>query len=99
VYILKEGIYIPLNPFLGIISLAREEAREWSTIPPYKIGRNINCKHITISNILYRLIKVKGALFSYRDRHVAQGLGDIYRAAIKTPINITVRSSVEKGIK
>ena len=82
-----------------MVSLAREEAREGSTIPPYKIGRNINYKYITINRVLFLLIKVKGVLFSYRDRHVAQGYREVYRAAIRTPINITVKSSVEKGIK
>jgi acetamidase/formamidase len=40
-----------------------------------------------------------GALFSYRDRHVAQGYGEVKRATIKTLINIMVRSNIEKGIK
>jgi acetamidase/formamidase len=95
----EDEIYIPLNLFLGVVSLARDEAIEGSTIPPYKIGRNVGYKYITINSVLYLLIKVKGALFSYRDRYVAQGHREVERAAIKTPINITARSSIGKGIK
>ncbi|KAH8744787.1 hypothetical protein F5882DRAFT_433348 [Hyaloscypha sp. PMI_1271] len=85
--VFRQGIYIPLNPFLGVVSLAREEAREGSTIPPYKIGRNINYKYITINRVLFLLIKVK-----------AQGYREVYRAVIRTLINITVKSIQEKGL-
>jgi acetamidase/formamidase len=97
--IFKEGIHIPINPFLGVVGVAREEAGEWSTIPPYETGGNIDCKHITVGSVLYLPVKVPGALFSCGDGHAAQGDGEVCGTAIETPMNVTVRLTVEKGRK
>lgn len=94
--IFKEGIHIPIRPFLGVIGVAREEAGEWSTIPPYETGGNIDCKHITAGSTLYLPIKVKGALFSCGDGHAAQGDGEVCGTAIETPMRAKLRLTVEK---
>lgn len=88
-----------MNPFLGVVGVAREEERELSTIPPYETGGNIDCKHITAGSTLYLPVKVKGALFSCGDGHAAQGDGEVYGTAIETPMKVTVRLTVEKGMK
>lgn len=97
--VFKEGIHIPVNPFLGIVGVAREEKGEFSTIPPYETGGNIDCKHITAGSTLYLPVKVKGALFSCGDGHAAQGDGEVCGTAIETPMKVTVRLTVEKGMK
>lgn len=94
--VFKHGIHVPTRPFLGVVGVAREEAGEWSTIPPYETGGNIDCKHITVGSTLYLPVKVPGALFSCGDGHAAQGDGEVCGTAIETPMRATLRLSVEK---
>ncbi|KAG9231316.1 hypothetical protein BJ875DRAFT_469849 [Amylocarpus encephaloides] len=93
----KEGIHIPIRSFLGVVGVARAEAGEWSTIPPYETGGNIDCKHIMEGSCLYLPIKVKGALFSCGDGHAAQGDGEVCGTAIETRMTARIRLSVIKG--
>lgn len=95
--VFKEGIHIPIKPFLGVIGVAREEKGEFSTIPPYETGGNIDCKYITVGSTLYLPIKVPGALFSCGDGHAAQGDGEVCGTAIETPMKATLKFTVEKG--
>jgi acetamidase/formamidase len=95
--VFKEGIHIPLRPFLGVVGLAHEEDGQFSTIPPYDTGGNIDCKHIGVGSSLYLPVKVKGALFSCGDGHAAQGDGEVCGTAIETPMKAKVRLTVEKG--
>jgi len=95
--VFKEGIHIPLKPFLGVVGVAREEKGEFSTIPPYETGGNIDCKYITVGSTLYLPIKVAGALFSCGDGHAAQGDGEVCGTAIETPMKATIKLTVEKG--
>ncbi|KAH8793496.1 hypothetical protein F5882DRAFT_437239 [Hyaloscypha sp. PMI_1271] len=97
--VFKPGIHIPINPFLGVVGLAREQPGEWSTIPPYDTGGNIDCKHITVGSVLFLPVKVRGALFSCGDGHAAQGDGEVCGTAIETPMHVTVRLTVEKGMR
>ena len=80
------------------MGLAHAEAGEFSTIPPYETGGNIDCKHIVQGSALYLPIKVAGALFSCGDGHAAQGDGESCGTAIETPMRATVRLSVEKAM-
>jgi acetamidase/formamidase len=95
--VFKEGIHIPITPFLGVVGVAHEEKGEFSTIPPYLTGGNIDCKHITLGSALYLPVKVSGALFSCGDGHAAQGDGEVCGTAIETPMKATVRLTVEKS--
>jgi acetamidase/formamidase len=95
--VFKEGIHIPIKPFLGVVGVAPEQAGEFSTIPPYETGGNIDCKHITVGSSLYLPVKVPGALFSCGDGHAAQGDGEVCGTAIETPMKATIRLTVEKG--
>ena len=69
-------LIVPIKPFLGVVGLAHEAAGEFSTIPPYETGGNIDTKHIVQGSTLYLPVKVKGALFSCGDGHAAQGDGE-----------------------
>lgn len=97
--VFKPGIHVPQRPFLGVVGLARGQDGEFSTIPPYETGGNIDCKHITVGAVLYLPVQVKGALFSCGDGHAAQGDGEVCGTAIETPMKATVRLTVEKGMK
>jgi len=96
--VFKDGIHVPLRPFLGVVGIAREQDGDWSTIPPYETGGNIDTKHITQGSILYLPVKVKGALFSCGDGHAAQGDGEVCGTAIETPMKARVRLTVEKNM-
>lgn len=95
--VFKEGIHVPIKPFLGVVGVAPGEEGEFSTIPPYDTGGNIDCKYITQGSVLYLPVKVSGALFSCGDGHAAQGDGEVCGTAIETPMKATVRLTVEKG--
>jgi acetamidase/formamidase len=95
--VFKKGIHIPIRPFLGVVGIAREEMGEWSTIPPYDTGGNIDCKYIVEGSCLYLPVKVEGALFSCGDGHAAQGDGEVCGTAIETRMTATLRLSVEKN--
>ena len=70
---------------------------EWSTIPPYETGGNIDCKYVTAGSVLYLPVQVEGALFSCGDGHAAQGDGEVCGTAIETRMDVTLRLTVEKG--
>lgn len=95
--VFKEGIHIPIRPFLGIVGVADEARGAFSTIPPYVTGGNIDTKHITVGSTLYLPVKVPGALFSCGDGHAAQGDGEVCGSAIETPMKARIRLTVEKG--
>ncbi|KAM3065339.1 hypothetical protein ACMFMF_011064 [Clarireedia jacksonii] len=95
--VFKEGIHIPIRPFLGVVGVAPEQTGEFSTIPPYETGGNIDCKYITQGSTLYLPVKVPGALFSCGDGHAAQGDGEVCGTAIETPMKAEVKLSIEKG--
>ncbi|KAF8853376.1 Acetamidase/Formamidase [Acephala macrosclerotiorum] len=97
--IFKEGIHIPIHTFLGVVGLAHAEAGQFSTIPPYETGGNIDCRHITTGSTLYLPIKVKGALFSCGDGHAAQGDGEVCGTAIECQMKASIRLTVAKDKK
>jgi acetamidase/formamidase len=95
--VFKEGIHVPIRPFLGVVGVAPGEVGEFSTIPPWDWGGNIDCKYITKGSTLYLPVQVPGALFSCGDGHAAQGDGEVGGTAIETPMRARVRLTVEKG--
>jgi acetamidase/formamidase len=95
--VFKKGIHVPVRPFLGTVGVARAIPGEFSTIPPYETGGNIDCKHIAAGSVLYLPVKVPGALFSCGDGHAAQGDGEVCGTAIETPMKASIRLTVEKG--
>jgi acetamidase/formamidase len=97
--VFKRGIHIPIRPFLGVVGVAREQRGDWSTIPPYETGGNIDTKYITEGATLYLPVQVPGALLSVGDGHAAQGDGEVCGTAIECPMRATVRVSVVKDVR
>lgn len=93
----KEGIRIPLRPFLGEMGVAPEADGEFSTIPPLNTGGNIDCRHLTVGSKLFLPVKTPGALFSCGDGHAAQGDGEVCGTAIETSMRATVCLTVRKN--
>jgi acetamidase/formamidase len=92
----KEGIKIPIRPFLGVCGVAPGLDGEFSTIPPLDTGGNIDCRHLTTGAKLYLPVQVPGGLFSCGDGHLAQGDGEVCGTAAETAMQATLRFAVHK---
>lgn len=95
--VFKDGIHVPLRPFLGVVGVALAATGDHSTIPPYATGGNIDCKHITAGSTLFLPVEVPGALFSCGDGHAAQGDGEVCGTAIETTMKATIKLTVQKN--
>lgn len=91
-----KGIKVPLRPFMGEMGVARGIEGQFSTIPPYNTGGNIDTKYLYAGSQLFLPVETEGALFSIGDGHAAQGDGEICGTAIETPMKVTVRLTVRK---
>jgi acetamidase/formamidase len=88
---------IPLKPFCGTTGVAQAEPGAFSTIPPYATGGNMDIRDLSEGVELYLPIKVKGALYSIGDPHVAQGDGEVCGTAIESPMSVKARIELIKG--
>ncbi len=89
-----DGIAVPLHPFPGIVGLAPGEPGEHSTVPPRRVGGNLDVKHLTAGSTLYLPVEVEGALCSIGDCHAAQGDGEVCVTGIEAPMAVTARFDV-----
>ncbi|MFD2420180.1 acetamidase/formamidase family protein [Amycolatopsis pigmentata] len=94
---IKEGVRVPLEPFLGIMGVAPAEFGEHSTIPPRPIGGNLDNRHFRPGTRLILPVEVSGALFSCGDGHAAQGDGEVCGTAVETSVAATLRFHVLSG--
>jgi acetamidase/formamidase len=90
------GAKVPLKPFCGTIGVAPAEAGEFSTIPPYAQGGNMDIRDINVGVDLYLPVRVKGALFSIGDTHAAQGDGEVCGTAIESPMSVSAKFDLVK---
>jgi acetamidase/formamidase len=88
---------VPVKPFCGTTGVAPAEAGGFSTIPPYATGGNMDIRDLSEGVELYLPIKVKGALYSIGDPHVAQGDGEVCGTAIESPMSVSVKLDLIKG--
>lgn len=94
----KDGVEIPLKPFMGVMALSPpSEAGRVSSIPPGFFGGNLDIKHLTKGSTLYLPVSVPGGLFTTGDGHGAQGNGEVSGVAIETALTLTARFIVHKG--
>jgi acetamidase/formamidase len=94
----KEGIEIPLKPFMGVMALAPPpETGRLSSIPPYPHGGNFDIKHLVKGTTLYLPVSVAGALFTTGDCHTAQGNGEVSGTAIEGSLSLVAKFIVHKG--
>jgi acetamidase/formamidase len=92
------GAKVPLKPFPGTIGIAPAAEGDHSVVNPRRIGGNMDTRDIGIDSILYLPVEVPGALFSIGDGHAAQGDGEVCGTAIESPMNVTVKLEVVKGM-
>jgi acetamidase/formamidase len=88
---------IPLRPFCGIVGVAQAAPGEFSTVPPYHTGGNMDTRDLARGVELYLPVEVPGALFCLGDPHAAQGDGEVCGTAIESPMGATVKLELVKG--
>ena len=81
------GVTVALAPFLGIVGMPPPEPGVHSTIPPRRVGGNIDCRELVAGTRLLLPIPVDGALVSAGDGHGAQGDGEVSGSAIECPLD------------
>jgi acetamidase/formamidase len=94
----NDHIRIPYEPFCGVMGVAPLEAERLNTIPPRQNGGNIDIRHLTPGTRVFFPVLVPGALFSCGDCHSAQGDGEVNGSGIETPMTVTLRFSLHKGV-
>jgi len=95
--LIAPGVSVPLEPFLGIMSVAPPEPGEHRTTPPRRVGGNMDCRHLRPGTQLVLPVAVPGALFSCGDGHAAQGDGEVCGTGIETNVRATLTFSLIKG--
>jgi acetamidase/formamidase len=93
----REDIGIPVEPFLGTMGVCPADASEQAIMPPGRFGGNLDTRQLTVGTTLYLPVQVPGALFSFGDAHAAQGDGEVCVTGIESPMDVTLRFTVEKG--
>ena len=93
----RHGISVPLDPFIGVIGVAPGEPGQHSTVPPRRVGGNMDTRFMRAGTTLYLPVEVEGALFSLGDLHAAQGDGEICGTAIETAGQVTVSFTLHHG--
>lgn len=93
----KPGIVIPFEPFCGVMGLAPGEAGVHSTVPPRRVGGNIDIRQLVKGSTLYIPVEVSGGLFSCGDVHATQGDGEVCGTGIEMDAEVTLRFGLQKG--
>jgi acetamidase/formamidase len=60
----SKGIKVAVKPFMGEMGVARGVEGQWSTIPPYNTGGNLDTRYLFEGSQLFLPVEVEGALFS-----------------------------------
>jgi acetamidase/formamidase len=91
-----EGVQVPLGPFCGVMGVALAEPGAHSTIPPRRVGGNMDVRQLTAGSTLYLPIEVEGALFSVGDAHGVQGDGEVCITAVEMDSTTRLRFSLSQ---
>ena len=98
VALFKEGIEVPLAPFMGILAVAPPlELAPVSTKPPGRWGGNMDLKQLQAGATLYLPVINEGALFYAGDGHAVQGDGEIDGTAIEISLRPTLQFILHAG--
>jgi len=92
------GGRVPIQPFPGTIGNAPAAKGVHSVVNPRNVGGNMDTRGLCEGTILYLPVEVAGGLLSVGDAHAAQGDGEICGTAIESPMNISFKIEVEKGM-
>jgi acetamidase/formamidase len=90
-------IRFPISPFLGIMGVTPDTDESWSSVPPARIGGNIDINELGVGSTLYLPVEVEGALFYTGDPHFVQGDGEVALTALEGSLRATVKLTVLKN--
>jgi acetamidase/formamidase len=90
------GVQVPLAPFCGVMGVALAAPGTHSTIPPRRVGGNMDVRQITAGTTLYLPIEVEHALFSVGDAHGVQGDGEVCVTAVEMDSTTRLRFSLSE---
>jgi acetamidase/formamidase len=93
----KPGIVIPYEPFCGLMGLAPGEPGEHSTVPPRRVGGNLDIRQLIAGTVMHMPIEAPGALFSCGDVHATQGDGEVCGTGIEMESFVTLKFDLRKG--
>lgn len=82
----QHGDEVALRPFLGVVGLCPAGEGPVSTIPPRRVGGNLDCRELVAGSSLFLPVEVDGALLSVGDGHGAQGDGEVAGVALECPM-------------
>ena len=91
------GIRVPLAPFCGVMGVAPAASGLHPTVPPRRVGGNLDVRQLTAGATLSLPVEVPGGLFSVGDAHAAQGDGEVAGTGIETDATVTLRFGLIKG--
>ena len=95
----RPGIRVPLDPFIGVIGVAPAEPGALPTVPPRRVGGNMDIRFMRTGTTLYLPVEVEDALFSLGDAHAAQGDGEVCGTAIETAAEVTVTLTLRRDVR
>lgn len=84
----------PLTLFLGTMGVTPDADEAWNSIPPTRVGGNIDINELGAGATLYLPVEVAGALFYTGDPHFAQGDGEVSLTALEGSLRATLRLTV-----
>lgn len=84
----RDGLTVPLRPFMGVMGMPADEPGYQPTTPPRFCGGNIDCKELIAGSTLYLPVAVDGGLFSLGDGHAVQGDGEVASPALECPMEL-----------
>ena len=82
----QHGDEVGLRPFLGVVGLCPAGDGPVSTVPPRRVGGNLDCRELVAGSSLFLPVEVDGALLSVGDGHGAQGDGEVAGVALECPM-------------
>jgi acetamidase/formamidase len=89
-------IELPLNPFMGIMTVTPPGGLA-NTRPPGAYGGNMDFTGLIKGTTLYLPVLQSGALFYTGDAHALQGDGEVNGTAIETSLSVVLQFTVKKG--
>jgi len=92
-------ISVPVEPMVGIVGCTPARPGVHDSIPPRRVGGNLDVKHVGIGSTVYLPVEVEGALFGTGDPHAAQGDGEVGGSGIEAPMRITMRLTVRRDLQ
>ncbi|MFC0452304.1 acetamidase/formamidase family protein [Rhodococcus jostii] len=84
-------VRFPLDPHMGIMSVASDTDEPVHSNPPGLHGGNVDVKLLGSGSTFYLPVQVDGALFATGDPHYSQGNGEVALTAFEAPLRTTFR--------